>query len=562
MTTRPSAARRLAYLFIPTAIALAACGGSDDGPDAAGGGDGGSVALSLSGTAAAGAAIAGGTVEARCATGSGNAATQADGRYALDIDGGELPCSLSVTSADGATVLHSAAAGSGRSARANLTPATELAMAQLHGRNPAEAHAAFDAAAAAALTTGALQSAADAAVTLLAAAGIPLSGNPVSGPLAIGDANDQALDRLAANLAGSGGTLAGVVAAVAAQASGAAPPAGAPALPAAQLLAGAAPNCNALRSGAYRVVFAGPNGGVDRVTLDAPTLTLTGSDGAVEALVANGDCRYTVPSGGDLLVTQAGLGVVRSREGPGGSHLLGVVFPEQVHPVSVTQGEWNLIGLGDVDSDSGQGTPRLFAGVIRFDAAGRSTGTTRFCANVRDCEDEPALAAEVHTVHPDGGFHFDGGRHFVYRLGSGQRLLVSLAGDGAFVLAVPKTAAGVPPVGVPRRSLNFTLTPAFSANAALSPSENTVRSVDAASGIYTRDAVVDFATGVTQPERIALDRFLPGFIHRIPETVTDSAGALRNVGEWVGLPLPGMGFTPVGILGNNQLILSVAQPAP
>ena len=559
MTTRPSAARRLAYLFIPTAIA-GCLRRLRRRPDAAGGGDGGSATISLSGTAAAGAAIAGGTVEARCATGSGNAATQADGRYALDIDGGELPCSLSVTSADGATVLHSAAAGSGRSARANLTPATELAMAQLHGRNPAEAHAAFDAAAAAALTTGALQS---------GRCGGHAAGrgrHPAQRQPGQRSAGHRRRQRPGAGPAGgqpagSGGTLAGVVAAVAAQARA----------PRHRRVRRHCPRPSCWRArrptatplpGAYRVVFAGPNGGVDRVTLDAPTLTLTGSDGAVEALVANGDCRYTVPSGGDLLVTQAGLGVVRSREGPGGSHLLGVVFPEQVHPVSVTQGEWNLIGLGDVDSDSGQGTPRLFAGVIRFDAAGRSTGTTRFCANVRDCEDEPALAAEVHTVHPDGGFHFDGGRHFVYRLGSGQRLLVSLAGDGAFVLAVPKTAAGVPPVGVPRRSLNFTLTPAFSANAALSPSENTVRSVDAASGIYTRDAVVDFATGVTQPERIALDRFLPGFIHRIPETVTDSAGALRNVGEWVGLPLPGMGFTPVGILGNNQLILSVAQPAP
>jgi len=100
------------------------------------------------------------------------------------------------------------------------------------------------------------------------------------------------------------------------------------------------------------------------------------------------------------------------------------------------------------------------------------------------------------------------------------------------------------------------------ANAAPSISQNTVRSFDAASGIYTRDAVVNFTTGVTQPERIELNRFLEGFLHRIPEQVVDSAGATRNVGEWVVLPLPGMGFSPVAFPVSNNLILSVSQPLP
>ena len=86
-----------------------------------------------------GAAIVGGTVDAKCATGNGSASTAADGSYTLTIDGGALPCSMRVTSADGGTVLHSAATGSGNNARANLTPATELAMAQLYGRSPADA---------------------------------------------------------------------------------------------------------------------------------------------------------------------------------------------------------------------------------------------------------------------------------------------------------------------------------------------------------------------------------------------------------------------------------------
>jgi hypothetical protein len=545
---------RLAALFVPTALALAACGGSDDPPAAATS----PMVLSLSGTAATGAAIAGGKVDAKCATGTGSATTAADGSYSLPIDGGALPCSMRVTSADGATVLHSAATGSGDSARANLTPATELAMAQLYGRNPADAHAAFDASV---LTPAALASATSAATALLSAAGVSISGNPISDALAIGDANDQALDRLMSNLKSSGTALTDVVNAVIV-AKGGTPVGTVPSLPIEQLAAGAAPNCKWLRSGKYRIVFAGPSEGTDVFTLDAPTLKLTQSGGTVDTLVANGDCRYAQADGSELAITSAGIGVVRSQEGPGGTYALGILFPEQVHPVSVTAGTWNLIGLGDIDSDTGQGTPRVFAGVITFDAAGRSVGTTVFCGNLRDCVGEAPLPAEVHTVNADGGFNFDGGRNFVYKLASGQKMLVALASDGAFVLATPKVSTTAPPIGVPRRSLDFAVTPAFTANAAPTVSQNTPRSFDAANGIYTRDAIINFDTGVTRPERIELNKFLEGFRHRIPEVVTDSAGVARNVGEWVVLPLPDMGFTPVAITSNNNLILSVVQPTP
>ncbi len=551
--------RRLAAIFVPTAIALAACGGSDDPPAAAGPV---SSTLTLTGTAATGAAIVGGTVVAKCATGNGSAATVADGSYTLGIEGGALPCSLRVTSADGATVLHSAATGSGSSARANITPATELAMAQLYGRSPADAHAAFDAAA---LTQAALDNAASAATAPLAAAGIVISGNPVSGLLAIGDANDQALDQLKANLESSGTTLADVTNAIIAG-KGGTPGGAVPPLPLEQLLAAAAPNCKALRSGRYRVVFAGPGGGTIVVTIDAPALKVTDPDGTVSTLVPRGDCRYDDSNGSgdgsELAITSAGIGVVRSQEGPAGNYALGILFPEQVHPVSVTEGTWNLIALGDIDSDSGQGTPRVFAGTISFDATGRSVGTTVFCDDLRNCVDEAPLPEEVHTVNAAGGFDFDGGRNFVYKLAGGQKMLVAWASDGAFVIATPKVPRSAPAIGEVNRSLNFTLTPAYTANALPTISQNTVRAFDNATGIFTRDSIVNFTTGVTQPERIEINKFLSGFSHRIPEQVVDSAGATRNVGEWVVLTLPDMGFVPVAFPASNNLILSVRQPAP
>ena len=558
-TTRFSSCR-LAALFAPTVIALAACGGSDDPPAAVNPAPG--VALSISGTAAVGAAIAGGRVEALCLVGDGVATTLADGSYNLAIEDGRLPCSMRVTSADLTTVLHSAATGSGSSAIANITPATELAMAQLYGRNPAAVHQNFAAADAAALTPAAVQTAGNATIALLATAGVTISGNPISAPLAIDDANARALHTLRANLESSGTTLNDVTNAIIIGKGGTPVGTVAP-LPLEQLVAASAPNCKALRSGRYRVVFAGPNEDTGVVTVDAPTLKVTDPNGTVTTLVANGDCRYIVPDdGSELAVTSAGIGVVRSQEGAAGTYALGLVFPEQVHPVSATEGTWNLIGLGDIDSDNGQGTPRLFAGTISFNAVGRSVGTTVICGDLRNCVDESPLPGEVHTVNAAGGFNFDGGRNFVYKLSSGQKLLVAWAADGAFVLATPKAPATVPPLDVLRRNLDFTLTQTFTANALPSISENTPRSFDAAAGIYTRDGVIAGSNGVTVPQRIELDRPLQGFAHRIPEAVTDSAGTRRNVGEWVVLQLPGMGFSPVAIVGNNTLVLSVLQTAP
>ena len=117
--------------FVSTAIAaliatFVACGGS-----------GSSVTsnLSLSGTAASGAALAGATIDAKCAEGSTSTTTTADGSYTLTVPGGALPCMVRATSSDSATVYHAlvdSSAGTS-SAVVNVTPITELIMAQAIG---------------------------------------------------------------------------------------------------------------------------------------------------------------------------------------------------------------------------------------------------------------------------------------------------------------------------------------------------------------------------------------------------------------------------------------------
>ena len=129
--------------------ALAACGGGGGGtPDPAATPT--AQGLALSGTAATGVALAGRPVDARCSTGSGSTTTGADGSYSVTIAGAALPCAMRVTLTDG-TALHGLATGGGgggTSARANLTPATQLVVAHLAGLDPAAYYGSFDATAA------------------------------------------------------------------------------------------------------------------------------------------------------------------------------------------------------------------------------------------------------------------------------------------------------------------------------------------------------------------------------------------------------------------------------
>jgi len=111
----------LASLVLGGSVLLAGCGG--------GGSDGGSV-LSLSGTAATGAPIAGQIVTATCKTGTATVTTSTDGSYTANIGGGEGPCLLKITLAGGGA-LYSITSGNGASQTANITPMTNLLVIYL-----------------------------------------------------------------------------------------------------------------------------------------------------------------------------------------------------------------------------------------------------------------------------------------------------------------------------------------------------------------------------------------------------------------------------------------------
>ena len=172
-------------LVASVTLALSGCGGSSGG--------GGSSAPKLSGTAAVGAAIVGGTVTARCSDGSTftqTVTTDANGNWSGTLNSGVLPCALRVTGGTPPDTLYSYASSTGT---VNITPLTTLALAQATNQLPADWFAAFDG------TPVDVNTAADEVLDALndASFDLPATGNPFTTPFAAdGTGWDGLLDDL------------------------------------------------------------------------------------------------------------------------------------------------------------------------------------------------------------------------------------------------------------------------------------------------------------------------------------------------------------------------------
>ncbi len=115
------------FAIASTALMLNACSIWDDETGAG-------TTGSLSGTAATGAPIANGAITVKCAGGSDlQTTTASDGQWSVTLSGHTLPCAVQV-SAGGGQNLHSLAYEIGT---VNVTPLTDLVVANLVGVDPA-----------------------------------------------------------------------------------------------------------------------------------------------------------------------------------------------------------------------------------------------------------------------------------------------------------------------------------------------------------------------------------------------------------------------------------------
>jgi hypothetical protein len=604
-----------------SAAVLAACGGgggdatsTDTGAGGGGGGSGGGgvtpTALTVSGVAARGAALAGASVQASCATGSGSATALPDGSYSLPITGGVLPCVLKATSSDGTTTLYSLAAGTGATATANITPLTELVLAQMTGQEPAAfyANASTDATAlTTAVTAEKIDAASTAVVATLQAAGVDTSGitSIVSGSLSAGTGAgyDGVLDTLGTTLASTGTTLGDLVTTVATTSaatssggttttSGSEATAGSM-LPAALLLKAKAPTCGALRSTDYRfiVVKASSNiGPIDPVQpLDAATMdavaaagpTFTYGDGSTDVLapVAGEACHFTSVDGdggtADIVVAPSGVIVARSSQTWNNatdtrdtSMRMVIALPKQTLSVADLAGSWNGLGWEAIT-----GGAQVDPGIVTVAADGalsfKCTDNNAATAEVACTTDGPYTGL---TANADGGFDLTINdpagtttqRAFAYRAGNGNTVVVTLHADGTVHLLTPYRTLTAPAVGDAHKAWNIALNSGWVAGDALQYNSFAITGVDAAAGTFTRD-VTSVATGVTHAQTLALNTARNGWMHRAAGTAPGSDGSTVTVREMYTLKL-GIGISAYWLPAANQagtnarFALSVTQP--
>jgi len=390
----------LAILAAAAAILLTACGGSST--DSAVGEDAVTAApgLTLSGTAATGLALADSDVEVKCATGTGSALTDGSGTYTLTLADGTLPCMLRVTAeVDGMTVmLHSVAdtgttSGDSTTAVANLTPLTEMIVAQATGLPPSELFDSFED------NYGQITSAKlETATTRLAdalhdVAGLDLSTiDPFKDTLQAaiasapdqGDDHDKLLDALMENLQAA--ALPTVVnQLLTAKAAGDTGP-----LTLADVMKdvslGNLPGCPQVLSGKYRFV---ENLGASWVReFDFKNMKTTLAAGGTIDITPDPEesCKfsvaYSVSSPREFVFGSAGVGAWRTGTAPADSNIgIGFIFPVQAHPLSVLEGEWALVSSGKADDHARSSLEKM-----TLDSAGAVSAECLYDPSTSECE--------------------------------------------------------------------------------------------------------------------------------------------------------------------------------
>lgn len=382
----------LTMMAAATAALVAACGGG-------GGGSAPVSGVTLSGVAATGLALANSDVSVKCAAGNATATTDGSGAYEVTVTDGALPCIIKVTgTADGVAVtLHSIAeagttSGATTTATANVTPLTEMVVAQLSGGLPSAMFEDFGAAGS--VTSEQLASATTALLTALSAAtGVDLSAiDPFKGALvpatdtSAGNAYDDALEALKTKIPMD--VLPLVVnqiadASAAATASGSATPPITLAEVLQSAAAGSLANCPSALSGKYRVIDF--RGAVQTVQLDfSRNKAIQGTHELDITPSTDQACEFSVADGNGTRVAFGpnGVGAVSDE------HTTGVIFPVQSLGYGAVQGEWRFVESG-IEED---GAPTHFVGTMNF-AADRSVSVCDYY--------DPATGAMSTSCTPD-----------------------------------------------------------------------------------------------------------------------------------------------------------------
>ncbi|WP_149138519.1 hypothetical protein [Cupriavidus campinensis] len=539
---------RILLTGLAAAVLTACGGGSGDGTTTtpAGGSGSAPVTTKISGTAAVGAALAGATVQAKCATGSGTATTAADGTFTINIDNATRPCVLAVTTPDGTTMHSVVEPGSGTSAVANITPLTELLTAALAGGSTTTFFTQFDKSAQGLVTTDGLTKANN-AVSLVLTGVVDLTGiDPLKAPLVAangsnaGNALDKLLDQLMARLATAKTTLADLSTAVGSNA-------GTTAI--GTILQPASATCAGLRTGNYFMVMATANI-VGTVKFNADTTSIVpvasfdaGAEfgPATPLTPVDGDaCHFTggtAPMVFDMMVAKSGMSMlVVPNPGVSAPPMLPpLLVPAQTLPVAELAGDWNGLGFERDDASAPYAPSRV---KFTLDATGKMTAGAD-CTGTSTCSPWPAEELGTITANPVGGFDLtdsSGVARAVAFKGTDGQITAVIVHTNGILIATKAIARAMPVVGTKNSYWDLT---AFADNTILmETASTTITAADPVTGVYSR------LRNDGRPDTWTQNSPLPGLRYR---------AAANSVREGIAMTLNNTG---VGVM------ISLSAPVP
>lgn len=566
--------RGLAFPCSTLALAtLAACGG--------GGGSSSPSSLSISGTAATGAAMTGASIKVQCANGTSSTTSNSDGTYSVTVSGGALPCMLEASSNDGtATILHSVVeSGAGTSVVANITPITELIVAQLLSNSSLAtvfANFSSNTSAQQAITSSnrtaaiaqinSILAPIDSSITRID----PLKGSFKATTATVsGDATDLLIDKIVAKLAQvSPNTttlndrIQAVEKLVADKSAG---------IKAAKtLLTDPVANCPAARNVTYRIIGTGGGFGKTSSTdLTKGTFSSNWNDGTSETTTVSFSpttaCQFTATNSSSTLngaFASSGMFIVRDPGSTNSTAGLGIGIPEQTIALADLAGTWNFL---EYSYDSGSAAWQNYQSLITLDASGNVTsnqdcsgsGSSNSCRPKPDTNPPVKIVPNTDTTATAGGFNVinkdgavDTSRLFAFRNTNGVLMLVAVSGQGGMMIGTPQRTLTVPAQGSISTFWDALLQYSnTSTPSSFNLAQITVQSVSGNSYTRIRNTVDGKADGrvdtftVNQP-RNGL-RFRPSASYVLN-------GVTMRVSESVQMPIAGMGLNVTAGTGTTS----------
>jgi len=550
--------KRTAIAISAAALVLSACGGGSDptsGVDSL-------AAQVVKGTAATGAAMPSATINATCGSASGTATTATDGTYTIKITGGGLPCVLTATSSDGTTVLHSLVAGTGTSssaAVAQITPLTELVVAQLAAGDPAKFVSSFSGSTA--ISADAVAAANTAVLAALKAAGLDVSKitDITAGTISIGSGGnsyDGVLDTLQKAITAANTTLAELATAVSTTASSGTAQG---AVLGTLLAPVATSSCPSLKGGTHRVIDF-TDSTTYTATVDATNLTVS-ANGNHYTLTKNATCDYTLSdtSHTRVLVAKSGMAIWMNGGGTtAAAGTVGVSFPAQTLDTTALAGVYDRVTYGAASA-----TPFGAFGTATFDGAGVNSTSINCTNGVGSCAPDSSSSPLGHVVAtPDGGVDYlnpDGtlGAHaFGFRNAQGQTVLIAYESSGSVSVLSKQSTLALPAVGSTNSFWQFRVNPTATPLQFMPDDSNTVTAADAATSLVTRK----FQDNHT--DQLTFNTPFAGTRYRAANACTTTTGAAGTCASVVQLPLQGEGINLAISTNPSNPFLTVSITKP